>query len=545
MGSSISSILTRWFGSSRLRHDFADSVAFQRRRVTFYIKLLFIMFASFIAMGAIKYGLLGDDLRQEYGGDLAAASILFAALAAGIGVAWWSLRSRELSPLAVGLHESVGTVAATGLLAALMYFAPHMLNVLGVVVTIIFMLVLRAAFVPSSALRTFVVGALATGCATVATIWWLSMHPPRDVFEEYLWAASLVWGLLFSAGTALVSRVIYGLQQRVREAMQLGNYTLEQKLGEGGMGVVYKARHSLLRRITAVKLLPPDKAGEEAVSRFEREVQETSALTHPNIIEIYDYGRTPEDVFYYAMEYLDGLDLSLLVEKYGRLEPGRVIFILAQAAHALAHAHDRGLVHRDVKPANIVLCDRGQMADTVKVLDFGLVKDLNAADVGASGVNSITGTPMFLAPESIRDPTKIDGRADIYALGAVGYFLLTGEDVFLAKSVVEVCGAHLHAEPVAPNERTGDTLCRDDLERVLLRCLAKEPGDRFPDGRALRTALLECQDASGWNLDRACAWWHRHRGEIETMHQKKAESIAAAHARTVAVDLAERARNAD
>jgi serine/threonine-protein kinase len=288
----------------------------------------------------------------------------------------------------------------------------------------------------------------------------------------------------------------------VAKATQLGQYVLEEKLGEGGMGEVYRARHRFLRRPTAVKLLPPDRAGADTVARFEREVHETSLLSHPNTVAIYDFGRTREGVFYYAMEYLDGADLQRLVEKTGPLSPSRVVHVLAQIAGALAEAHGLGLVHRDMKPANVVLCERGGVKDVVKVVDFGLVKHLvsDPRSVRQTAANALVGTPAYMAPEAIRDPDHIDGRADLYAVGAIGYFLLTGREVFEEHSIMTMLAAHLHDVPVPPSARGAAVPA--DLESVLMQCLAKDPGHRPPSARALRDALLAC-DVPAWNPDDA------------------------------------------
>jgi serine/threonine-protein kinase len=263
----------------------------------------------------------------------------------------------------------------------------------------------------------------------------------------------------------------------------------------------------MLRRGTAVKLLPPEKAGEQAVARFEREVQLTARLTHPNTVTVFDYGRTPEGVFYYAMELLDGASLEDVVALDGAQPPGRVIHILQQVAGALSEAHSINLIHRDVKPANIFLCEQGGEPDVPKVLDFGLVKEVSeGGGVGLTQADAITGTPLYMSPESIRAPGSMDGRSDLYALGAVGYYLLTGDHVFKGDTLVEVCGHHLHTTPQAPSERLGSTV-PEDLEVLLLECLEKEPSKRPETAAALRRRLQRCRASGEWDGERARRWW--------------------------------------
>lgn len=327
------------------------------------------------------------------------------------------------------------------------------------------------------------------------------------------WVFGVLFALLIlSAIAILVFMVInrklqLSVRRAVLEARQLGQYALETKIGAGGMGVVYKARHAMLRRPTAVKLLDVDRTTDETVARFEREVQLTSQLNHPNTIAIYDYGRTPEGVFYYAMEYLDGISLEHLVEHYGPQPEGRVVFILTQICGSLAEAHGVGLIHRDIKPANILLNRRGGMYDHVKVLDFGLVKAVDAIQqTSLTGTHAITGTPLYMAPESIERPDEVDARSDLYAVAAVGYFLLTGTPVFEGQSVLEICRNQLQAIPESPSKRLGKRVSKD-LESILLRCLQKQKEDRIATAQEMIELLAECGSAQSWGRSQALAWW--------------------------------------
>ena len=332
---------------------------------------------------------------------------------------------------------------------------------------------------------------------------------------------------------------IRGLRRTVAQTVNVGQYTLEEKIGEGGMGVVYRAAHALLRRPAAIKLLMKDSVSGADLARFEREVQLTSRLAHPNTISIFDYGRTASGVFYYVMEYLDGLDLDRLVREDGPLDPGRAIHILAQVSGALAEAHLLGLVHRDIKPANIVLTERRDEPDVVKVVDFGLVKTLepSQSEIGITQMNTITGTPLYLAPEAISAPQNMDGRSDLYALGAVAYFILTGQHVFEGKSVVEVLTKHLLEVPEPPSKRLERPLSAD-LEAVVLSCLAKDRAERPQSATILRAALLACEDAARYDMDAARLWWRERGARLRTSSRVNADRVG--HASTMAIDLHDR-----
>ena len=415
---------------------------------------------------------------------------------------------------------------------------PELIAVLACLLT----LVVRSALIPSTPARTVLIGVvgLAPLVAITPSIYAstnLLTSMPAD--EQWLPPAvgAAIWATLGIGSTTVISYVIYGLRREIRKAMQLGQYLLEEKIGEGGMGAVYRASHAMLRRPTAVKLLSGT-AG-TAAERFEREVQITARLTHPNTIAVFDYGRTPEGVFYYAMEYLDGISLEDLVTTHGPQPARRVAHVILQICGALEEAHDVGLVHRDIKPANIMLTQRGGVDDVVKVLDFGLVKDQKSSDPRAaddpalSQVNAIMGTPHYMAPEAILDPASIDGRADLYAVGATAYFLLTGEHVFEGTSLIEICSQHLYEKPRAPSERYADV--PKALEDVVLACLAKKSDDRPKNAATLARMLRACA-LGEWTREEAQAWWTTVRAAKANRPGAKADAFG----KTMAVALVDR-----
>jgi serine/threonine protein kinase len=338
-------------------------------------------------------------------------------------------------------------------------------------------------------------------------------YRPLTILQRAFWglfALLTISAIAIFVFTLMVARLRREAQKAAIDAQQIGQYRLEQKLGAGAMGVVYKGHHAMLRRPTAVKMLEPDKVNPATIERFEREVQITSQLNHPNTVAIYDYGRTPEGVFYYAMEYLDGIDLESLVQRYGPQPAARVIHILRQVCGSLYEAHSLGLVHRDIKPANIMLNRRGGEPDVVKVLDFGLVKALDEQkQSGASRQGSLTGTPLYMSPEAIEMPTSVDARSDLYAVGAVGYFLLTGQPVFQAESIIELCQRHVSTPPTPPSERT-QLPVPSALENAILACLEKSRAKRPQTARDLAQLISRCPEAGGWSIEEADAWWGRH-----------------------------------
>ncbi len=329
----------------------------------------------------------------------------------------------------------------------------------------------------------------------------------------------LVFPYLLVVGMAYVgARVVYYLGTEVKRARELGSYRLEEKLGEGGMGEVWRARHRMLARPAAIKLIRPSFArdgrggvSEEAARRFEREAQVIARLRSPHTVELFDFGMAADGAFYYVMELLDGLDADSLLRRFGPTPPDRAIYLLRQVCHSLSEAQSCGLVHRDIKPANIFICRYGEEYDFVKVLDFGIVRAVHdAADTNAvhTRENAVQGTPAFIAPEQAMG-TGLDGRADIYATGCLAYWLLTGQFVFSAETPMGLLVQHAQALPAPPSARTDQPIppAFDDL---VLSCLAKDPAQRPQSARELSLRLAEVEGASAWTQDRAREWWTSH-----------------------------------
>jgi len=360
-----------------------------------------------------------------------------------------------------------------------------------------------------------VVAALVT-LPIVTELFLLATHPGAyQVVFQFVTPGRVtedVGNMVIAAGLSVYgTHVINSLRTEAFEAREMNQYHLGRRLGGGGMGEVYLAEHRLLKRPCALKLVRAGAAGDPVLlSRFEREVRATARLSHPNTVEIYDYGRAESGTFYYVMEYLRGLSLDDLVKRHGPMPPGRVIFLLTQVCGALSEAHAAGLIHRDVKPANIFACFRGGRYDVAKLLDFGLVMAVNAQGSWHTGMEPahagmVRGTPLYMAPEQITASPHLDHRCDLYALGSVAYTLLTGRPPFEGTDSVRVMTAQVR-DPVDPPRRTRPDL-PEDLERVVLRCLSKSPDSRFPDAESLSQALSACRSAGDWNAAKAALWW--------------------------------------
>jgi hypothetical protein len=518
-----------------------DSRAFFQARLRLMYGVGLAISGAFLVGGLLRGALAGSVVDE-----LATPSRLFHLGATLVALGLWGLLARRrLSPAALDVADAGGVTFLLLLLACNAgLFELRTVSVFDLALGTGVPLVLRSILLPSTGARTLAIG-VAGSLITLAVFFLSAFHPdwPVRQIAEPRWSLSsqlisLSLWLVSLVGTAtLASRTIYHLRSDVRAARQFGQYVLGDKLGEGGMGVVYRATHAMLRRDAALKLLLPDRIEPIALARFEREVTETARLRHPNTIAVFDYGRTPEGQFYYAMEYLDGVTVDQLVKHEGPLPPGRVIKLLAQVCGSLDEAHTMGLVHRDIKPQNIMVTGHTAAFDLVKVLDFGLVKNVARAapSNGARHDEPASGTPLYMAPEAITSPDKIDARTDLYAVAAVGYLMLTGKTVFDGGTVAETCAAHLYSAPVRPSERIGRTLPAD-LEGLLLRGLAKAPADRPASAASFRAELLAC-DVPAWSDDEARAWWKTHGPRLR---RPRHESRQLGRAATVSVVLERR-----
>jgi hypothetical protein len=506
--------------------------AFLQHRVALFWKAVFL-----IAVCADATGFLVDPaMALRTGAMLNRISILF------FGLLWLSCRRGRRSWGMLNAVEWAGMAVVVGVMAVMgRYLASEAIDQfvrhspgtdpaslalakaadayvsMTVLLGAALLFVVHAAIVPSPPLRTLVLTSV-LGLPYIGVPFLFApasarLPVPRTAnFPVVSVVGYAVWWSIVVVSATIVSRVVYGLRTEMRRVRRLGQYTLEARIGEGGMGVVYRARHGMMRRPTAIKLLRPDKAVAVNLKRFEREVQLTARLTHPHTITLFDYGRTPDGVFYYAMELLDGASLDKVVAVAGRLPPARVIHVLYEVAGALVEAHDTGLVHRDIKPANIILCRQGGLHDFPKVVDFGLVKDLEPGnDATLTHADVIAGTPLYIAPEAITSPDSVGPLSDLYSLGAVGYFALAGENVFQGRTLVEVCSHHLHTQPEPPSRRAGVPLPAD-LEAVVLDCLHKDPSRRPAGARGLRRRLEACAEFGRWTEEQARAWWEENAG---------------------------------
>jgi eukaryotic-like serine/threonine-protein kinase len=509
----------------RGRHTISESPEIVRAR----LRELPIVYILLVAGSALwRRAVLGVGHPTLYDGD----GMAFLALAGLIALLWsrWPIPLPELKALELAMIGLLSGRVAFVQYRMMLKFSLHgeelgaQLLFKNSVLMISVLILTYGLYVPKSWRRAaIVVGPLAL--LPFATLAVLALQHPRAM--AWLWQEgpdrstphgraplALLFSLdaliltILAVGSTYGARTISRLRSQVAEARQLGQYRLGRLLGAGGMGEVYMAEHLLLKRPCAVKLIRPGEATDpRALERFEREVRLTATLSHPNIVDVYDYGRADDGTYYYVMEYLPGLSLEDLVQRHGPLPPGRVVYLLRQVCQALSVAHAAGLIHRDIKPSNVIAARRSGMDDVAKLLDFGLV--LARAGSPAphlSGEGQILGTPLFMAPEQVMCGGRVvDERSDLYALGAVAYYLLTGRPPFDEGNGIGVMIAHARDPVVPPSRDRADV--PEDLERVVLRCLAKEPTERFPDAESLERALGACSCAGYWDRERAAQWW--------------------------------------
>ena len=382
-------------------------------------------------------------------------------------------------------------------------------------------ILLSAMIVPSTPRRMFVASLVAASLAPFGV--WLAYL--RGVDTPSALNTFLMYLPTYACAIAAVvpARMFQRMGRRLREARDLGSYELVERLGEGGMGEVWRARHRLLARPAAIKLVRPAMLGADdasetrlALRRFESEAQATAALTSPHTIRLFDFGATEDGRFYYVMELLDGRDMASLVQQAGALPAPRVLYLLKQVCHSLAEAHARGLVHRDIKPANIFVCRMGLDDDVVKVLDFGLVQHVATRDSTLDLTQSVTslgkvvGTPAFMAPESLAGHGSVDHRADLYAFGCVAYYLLTGEHVFEGRTPLQAMIDHVSTVPAAPSTRTSQPI-PEWLDHLVLACLAKDPGDRPRTATEILQRIAMLEAGPKWTSAQARDWWQAQR----------------------------------
>jgi eukaryotic-like serine/threonine-protein kinase len=498
--------------------DTSNGLGFVRERLALVGKTLFLVSFGFYLFLLASMTLVGGApflavVKGPVASGHLAASVTMALL--------WLLASRPRSSLqSLGTLDAVGFVLACGFLSIMTWNAEG--EILQVLLALTVTVMIRAILVPSRPRRTLILSALAFLPTIVVCI---ARHHPATLLpgftetyqKQYMTLNTVLWSVLGTTLATITSRVTYGLRKQVAEANELGQYILEEKIGGGGMGEVWRARHRLLIRPAAIKLIRPQISGdpELLLRRFEREARATAALKSPHTVQLYDFGRTEDGRLYYVMELLDGLDLDTLVRQYGPLPAERVVHILRQVCSSLQDAHQNGLVHRDIKPANVVVSRAGTTFDFAKVLDFGLVKldsggkaDEDAVKLTAE--DSTSGTPAFMAPEVVLGATDTDHRVDLYALGCVGYWLLTGKLVFEGRNVVEVMFHHAHTLPRRPSTRS-DLTIPAALENLIMDCLEKDPAQRPASAEAVRTRLDAASLAKPWTVERAEHWWATHR----------------------------------
>jgi plasmid stabilization system protein ParE len=458
--------------------------------------------------------------------DLTARSTIFQQLFLGAAImsaiVWWAAKSPRFSASRIhtlGLMYEVAVCAVSA--GATYWIAYRDTGVIPNLTWVPAVVIMFPLIIPGPPRRMLVAAIISAAMGPLALLV-LDLAGAIDTKDGSAYAPAAV-GSIFAVVIAYMgSRLIYGLGREVAAARALGSYQLEEKLGEGGMGEVWRATHRLLARPAAIKLIRPALAGSthtgvsgEARQRFEREARVIASLRSPHTVNLFDFGVSSEGAFYYAMELLDGLDADSLVRRFGPVPAERTVHLVRQVCHSLVEAQSRGIVHRDIKPSNIFICRYGEDYDFVKVLDFGIVKTRHdAASPGAALTSEtvIHGTPAFMAPEQALGGDRLDGRADIYALGCVAFWLLTGKLVFTGDTPSSLLLQHIQSPPPAPSACT-ELPVPAALDGIVLSCLAKNPGDRPQSAKELTRQLDQIDGAPAWTETRSREWWERHRPE--------------------------------
>jgi serine/threonine-protein kinase len=499
---------------SALPPDLLDQVRGRVRLLSLLLLGTFSIGPVLFAVSWLVGTLRGDRPPPEFY-DRAGFVLADAAVAVGSAVIWWTARRRDAPPsrlLALVLIYEVVVCFTIALTTMWEWYLAHgVVPPLTWVPTIIVLFPLIMPGPPRRMLAAAIVAAAMSPLALLLLERWGKVTAGLDAWFQSMLGPALAVGFAYVG-----ARVVYGLGRQVAAAREMGSYRLEQRLGEGGMGEVWRARHRMLARPAAIKLIRRPLGGgavsESLERRFEQEARAIARLRSPHTVELFDYGIAADGAFYFVMELLDGLDANALVRRHGPLPSERAVFLLRQVCHSLSEAESCGLVHRDIKPANIFLCRYGEDHDFVKVLDFGLVKGLDAGATPGQDLTAehfVQGTPAFIAPEQALGGAGIDGRADIYATGCVAYWLLTGQHVFTGDTPMATLMHHVHTAPVPPSVRSGRPI-PPALEQVVLACLAKDPGDRPQTARELSRRLDEAGAPEPWNEQRAREWWSLH-----------------------------------
>jgi len=514
-GPGSSSLAAPWWRGSGL--DTSNGAEFVQQRITLFAKLLTAISFAFLVLGFVTGLAFEMPLALYLTGRMTVAHVAGLAV---IAIAWVVARQGRFSLAGLGALDAVALV---GSCTAWAFFVdePFGESVFVAVISVIMTILARAIIVPSKAARTLRLSLLSI--VPTLVLMWLGLGPALartagsyipygpwlTVFNQTLLLVVVAWM------ATITSRILYDLRRSVREANELGQYALEEKLGAGGMGEVWRARHRFLVRAAAVKLIRPEllatnPAGpEQVLRRFEREAMATAALRSPHTVQLYDFGQADDGTLFYVMELLLGIDLEKLVSRFGPVPAERAVHILKQVCHSLDEAHHNGLTHRDIKPANIFVSGIGSELDFVKVLDFGLVRfrpELAGDQVRLTTEGRVGGTPAYTAPEIVLGEQSYDHRVDIYAVGCVGYWLLTGRLVFETDSMMKMIIDHARTQPPPPHSRTQRPI-PPALEQVIMDCLEKDPARRPPSAAVLADRLSAVEFSHQWTRERAEAWW--------------------------------------